>query len=80
MQLPPSAIRPTELAGVAPDVFCAHRLLASTGIAVVAGSGFHPVRQESLPLQRRHFSFVQTGKRWIWGSLVQCDGSVEWIL
>ncbi|KAL5200916.1 hypothetical protein ABZP36_035270 [Zizania latifolia] len=42
MQLPPSAIRAAELAGVAPDVFYAHRLLASTRITVVPGSGFHP--------------------------------------
>ncbi|KAF0911333.1 hypothetical protein E2562_008222 [Oryza meyeriana var. granulata] len=43
LRLPPLAIRAAELEGVSPDVFYAHRLLGATGIAVVPGSGFHPV-------------------------------------
>ncbi|EEC84627.1 hypothetical protein OsI_31489 [Oryza sativa Indica Group] len=43
LRLPQAAIKAAQLEGVSPDVFYAHRLLGATGIAVVPGSGFHPV-------------------------------------
>nr|XP_025876260.1 alanine aminotransferase 2 isoform X2 [Oryza sativa Japonica Group] len=43
LRLPQAAIKAAQLEGVSPDVFYAHRLLDATGIAVVPGSGFHPV-------------------------------------
>lgn len=44
LHLPSSAIKAAESEGVSPDIFYARRLLDSTGIVVVPGSGFHQVR------------------------------------
>ncbi|TVU09663.1 hypothetical protein EJB05_43152, partial [Eragrostis curvula] len=43
LHLPSRAVKAAKAEGVSPDIFYAHRLLDSTGIAVVPGSGFHQV-------------------------------------
>lgn len=40
INLPPKAIEAAKAAGQAPDVFYAFKLLESTGICVIPGSGF----------------------------------------